>query len=159
MKDIKNYEGIYAVTEDGQVFSYRGNKYLQPTVSENGYASVLFSVNNVQKRFYIHRLVAEAFLEDFDESLEVNHIDECKLNNCVSNLEMVTRKYNINYGSRSIRQGKTRGKPVICLENNTVYYSAREAARVLGLSASGVSRCCNGLLKSTGGYHFLYQEV
>lgn len=95
---------------------------------------MLLSVNKKQKRLYIHRLVAEAYLNDYNENFDVNHKDENKENNCINNLEMCDRKYNINYGSRSKKQGITRGRTVICIDTGKEYYSTHEAARQLGIS-------------------------
>ena len=159
MKDIKGFEGVYAITPEGEVYSYYTKKFRKQQVNQNGYVSVLLSKDGKQKRFYTHRLVAEAYLPDYDNKLDVNHKDECKTNNHVSNLEMVSRQQNINYGSRNVRAAKSRGKPIICIETNKEYYSAREAARELNLWQSSISRCCNGQMKSVNGLHFKYKEV
>lgn len=160
MVDIKGYEGLYAITSCGKVWSYRKQKFLAPNINKkNGYMSVILSVNKKQKRFYIHRLVAEAFIPNQDNLPQINHKDENKKNNCVNNLEWTNAKENINYGSRSLKQGMTRGSIVVCLNNNQEYYSTHEAARQLNLSQSNVQRCCAGIYKQTHGYSFKYKEV
>lgn len=103
MKDIKNYEGLYAVTEDGQVYSYRRKKYLKPALIGHGYLRVCLCKGQEKKNFFIHRLVAEAYLPNPNNLPEVNHKDENKLNNCVENLEWLTSKENANYGTRNER--------------------------------------------------------
>lgn len=159
MVDIKGYEGIYAITSCGKVWSYRNQKFLKLNKNKkNGYMSIILSVNKNKKRFYIHRLVAEAYLDNYSNELDVNHKDENKTNNCVNNLEMVTRKENINYGTRCLKQGITRGKPVICIDTGVEYYSTHEAARQLNIQQSGIQLCCSGKFKSTHGLHFKYKE-
>ena len=86
MKDIKDYEGLYAITEDGRIWSYRSNRFLKPYVRK-GYLRVKLYINGVEKDFSIHRLVAFAYLPNPDNLPEVNHKDENKQNNCVDNLE------------------------------------------------------------------------
>ena len=104
-KDIKGYEGIYQVSNRGCVRSLdrivvdskgvvfkRKGKELRLSVS-NGYPSITLS-NKVKKRFCIHRLVAQAFIENPLNKDEVNHIDGNKLNNNLSNLEWSTKSEN-----------------------------------------------------------------
>ena len=100
MKDIIGYEGQYAVTEDGKVWSYKTKRFLVTSVHRNGYIKVSLWKNNKQKTYFMHRLVAEAFIPNPDNLPQVNHKDENKTNNCVSNLEWCTHKYNNNYGSK-----------------------------------------------------------
>lgn len=106
-KDIKDYKGLYQVSNLGRVRSvdhyasngktqilYRGKvKKLQPN-KRNNYLSVILSKKDKEKRVYIHRLVAEAFIKKVDGKNEVNHIDGNKHNNTVENLEWVTSQEN-----------------------------------------------------------------
>ena len=97
-KDIPGYEGLYQVSDCGQVKSFprKGAKerILKPRLTQNGYHYVNLCKNGNRKTCKVHRLVALAFL-DGDHSLTVNHIDECKTNNHVSNLEYLTREDNV----------------------------------------------------------------
>ena len=99
-KDIKGFEGEYQVSNLGEVKSIRNNKCLRPSViayskdkgkDNDGY----FVVNIKKKQFYIHRLVAEAFIPKIGNKNQVNHIDCNKRNNFVENLEWVTASENI----------------------------------------------------------------
>lgn len=80
--------------------------------------------------YRIHRLVMENFcpVENM-ENLEVNHLDEDKTNNCLNNLEWVTKTENLNYGNRAKKYGESRGKKVRCVETGIIYCSTREAER------------------------------
>lgn len=156
MKDIKGYEGHYAITEDGQVYSYKSKKFLKPNEAR-GYLKVKLSGPN-RKDYYIHRLVAEAYLPNPDGLPEVNHKDENKLNNCVDNLEWCSREYNQTYGTRNQRSARNRSIPVYCVELNKVFEGAQQAARELGLNPSHIGECCKGKAKRHGGYHWQYAE-
>ena len=149
MKDIKNYEGLYAVTSCGKVWSYRRKKFLKPAANKDGYLRVTLSKNKKQKSFLIHRLVAEAYLDNPNNYETVDHIDFDRTNNCLNNLQWMSHSEN----SRKRRCG--RGcKPVRCIELNTIYPSVREAARCLNLDSSSIGKVCRRKLKTAGGYHW-----
>ena len=101
MKDIKGYEGLYAIDENGNVFGYKRKKFLKPLTDSSGYYQVVLCKNGLQKRYLVHRLVAETFLTTTESKAFVNHKDENKTNNSVENLEWCTHKYNCNYGARN----------------------------------------------------------
>ena len=111
-KDIVGYEGLYQVSNLGNVkrlkgYKGRGKGYIveehiiQPSINSRGYQNVILCKNGKTKTFTMHRLVAIAFLYNSDNLPEVNHKDEDKTNNCVDNLEWCTAKYNVNYGTRN----------------------------------------------------------
>ena len=155
MIDIENYEGLYAITRDGKVWSYKSNKFLKPILTRNGYCQVNLYKDGKIKREYIHRLVAFAFLDNPNNLSDVNHIDEDKTNNNVNNLEWLSHKDNINYGTRTKRVSK----PIYCVELDRVFDGAKQAARELSLSQGNITSCCKGRYKTTGGYHFKYAET
>lgn len=109
MKYILGFNRLYSITKDGRVFSHRSNKFLKIGTTNGGYLNTYLylglgygkcsiKVNGKYKRkrkiFLIHRLVAAAYLNNYDDKLEVNHKDFNKENNNVSNLEMVSSKVN-----------------------------------------------------------------
>ena len=154
MKDVQNYEGLYAVTSCGKVYSYRSKKFLKPRKRKNGYLQVNLYKDGERKTCYIHRLVVEAYLPNPNDLPQINHKDENKENNALPNLEWCDISYNINYGSRNQKISK----PVYCVELDKTFDSSHAAARELGLHQSSINRCCNGKLKTTGGFHWRYQE-
>ena len=88
-KDINGFEGLYKISDSGDVLSLRRNIILKPKIDKDGYCVVcLFNGKNNHRT--IHRLVAGAFIEQKDGCNIVNHIDCNKLNNCVDNLEWTT---------------------------------------------------------------------
>lgn len=155
MKDIQNYTGLYAITEDGRVWSYRNNKFLKPTPNSGGYLTVGLNRNGNRKTYYVHKLVAEAFIPNPDNLTEVNHISEVKTDNRVENLEWISRKDNNNYGTRTERTAAAHRKAVYCVELDLVFESQTEATKALNLPKSGISNVLNGRQKTTKGYHFI----
>lgn len=97
MLDIVGYEKLYGITEDGKVWSHRQNRFLKTQLNINGYLKIGLCKDGIQKRFFIHRLVARRFIPNLDSKLQVNHIDMNKLNNHVSNLEWCTNQENMNH--------------------------------------------------------------
>ena len=158
-KSIPGYEGLYEVNNHGQVKSlyYRGNfesKILKPGKDRGGYLYVNLHKNGKAKNYRIHRLVAEAFLSNPENLPCINHKDENKENNCLSNLEWCSYEYNINYGTRNERASKK----VMCIETNEVFKSICEAERVTGVSGGNISACCNGKRNTAGEYHWQYVD-
>lgn len=153
IKDIKGYEGLYAVTTKGRVWSYRKKKFLKQYLNNDGYYQLALYKDGRSETKRINRLVAEAFIPNTKGNCaEVNHIDEVKTNNRVENLEWVTHKENVNHGSRTAKTYKA----VYCVELDKTFESMTAAARELGLEVSSISACCRGKLKTTGKKHFRY---
>ena len=90
LKDIKGFEGLYAVTEDGRVWSYLRNKWLKPGINK-GYYHVRLCKDGKIKIFLIHRLVYTTFKGEIPKGLTVDHIDSNRLNNNLDNLQLLTR--------------------------------------------------------------------
>ena len=165
MKDIKGYEGIYAITDDGRVYSYRKDRFLKPHMNNNGYHQTDLCVN--QKHYYpkVHRLVAEAFIPNPNNYPLVNHKDENRMNNNVDNLEWTTYKYNTNYSNVGYRANLPRWKKVIQLdkEGNVIkeFPCVAQVERELGFSHSNIVNCCNkpDKFKTAYGYKWKYSEV
>lgn len=96
MRDVVGYNGEYSVDEAGNVFSLKFGKCrkLKAILNSGGYYIVNLWKNEKKKTHYVHRLIAQAFLEDYSEDLQVDHIDGCRNNNQISNLRMVTCQKN-----------------------------------------------------------------
>ena len=145
-KDIKDYEGLYQVSNLGRVYSIRNNKILKPKLNKCGYLSVNLKYKGSHVTKSIHRLVSQAFIENPYNFPQVNHKDEDKTNNCVDNLEWCTAKYNINYGTCRERTAQHFRKPVLMfdLNNNFIkeFNSAAEAGSYVNGNSSNIIGCC-----------------
>lgn len=160
IKDIENYEGLYAITKDGKVWSYKRKKFLKPSNNgSGGYYYVNLWKNGKGRNFRIHRLVAETYIPNPNNLPEVNHKDEDKSNNCVDNLEWISKIDNINYGTRTERAAKKTSIPVYCVELDRVFDGAAQASRELGFDRGSITKCCRDRLKTAGGYHWRYAET
>lgn len=95
-KDIIGYENLYRISNTGKVYSLISNKVLSGNL-RSGYKNVQLNKNGKRKNFQVHRLVAIHFINNPNNLPIVNHIDFCRINNNVSNLEWVTQKENINH--------------------------------------------------------------
>lgn len=169
-KDIKGYEGLYQVSNLGKIKTVKGNKTRKLQYDNQGYAHILLCKNNTPKRYKVHRLVAEAFIQNPNNYPFVNHKDEIKSNNNVDNLEWCNAKYNANYGMTQIKRintfKKQKTKPFTKrkviqydYEQNFIkeWQSINEASRKLGITKQSISECCRKLRKTTGGYIWEYK--
>ena len=147
-RDFEKYEVLY----DGRIWSYKTNRFLKPSTLPSGYQQVALTDNEGNiKRYYIHRVVYEAFTcKPIQEGYEINHIDEKKYNNMVSNLELLTHKENMNFGTRNSRAAKSntnnqkRSKAVGAYKDGKLvmtFPSTIEAQRQ-GFNQGHVSSCC-----------------
>ncbi len=123
MKDISGFEGRYAVTEDGRVWSHVSNRFLKPMVNLHGYLIVELRGDSKKKKRYpkqIHRLVAETFLPNSHGLDFVNHKNSQRNDARVENLEWVTRKQNMEYMVAMGRSNFGEKSPVHILNENQV---------------------------------------
>lgn len=180
-RDIKDYEGLYQVSNWGRVKSLGNGKsnnskerFLRPGKDGCGYLQICLCKNGKTKMFLVHRLVATAFLENPNNLPEVNHKDEDKTNNFVGtpendyrdgNIEWCYGEYNKNYGSRNERISKTMtngklSKKVLQFTKTGKFVrewpSANECGRN-GFNHGHIVLCCNGERKTHKGYIWKYK--
>ena len=174
-KDIKGYEGQYQVSNLGRVKSlnYRGigkEQILIPSKQTTGYLFVVLHKNGTRKTFTIHRLAAQAFIENHENLPCVNHIDEDKTNNCVDNLEWCSHEYNINYGThnarcletKKLKKCKNAEKPVLQFTKANKFIkefpSIHEATRCTGINKGNICSCFKGRRTTAGGFVWKYKN-
>lgn len=170
-KHIIGFEGIYQISNIGRVKSLERKvghrllkeKILSPTINntKDGYLQINLSINKKRYPKLIHRLVAEAFIENPNNLPCINHKDENKINNNVDNLEWCDYKYNANYGTALIRsiQKKSRkiGQYSIDGELIAEFNSARDAERKTKFKQVLISKCCKGTIKHA--YNFIWKYI
>lgn len=171
IRDIPNFEGKYAITTTGKVWSYKHKKFLKPKLVGRYEHVDIFDKDKKMHQCLIHRLVAITFLPNPENLPCVNHIDECTTNNSVDNLEWCTYQQNMLHGTRSQRAMQTYGsmekchkasaeahkRMVRCVETGKIYSSVSEAANDINYkSVSHISSCCTGRKKTAGGFHWEY---
>ena len=171
-KDITGYEGYYQVSNLGSVRSVdrmvKGKKeslrfvkgrILQPNLSE-GYLMVGLCKSGRQSTIRVHRLAAEAFIPNPENKRTVNHIDENKLNNTITNLEWTTDRENCNHGNRTVKSSIGRYKPVEQLSLDgcpiKVYEGIKLASENTGISQSKIVDVLKGRRTQTKGYKWRY---
>lgn len=98
-KPILGYENLYSISNFGNVFSIQSKRNIKQTKNSKGYLIVGLCKNKKRKSCLIHRLVAEAFIDNPNKLPEINHKNENPLNNTITNLEWCTHKYNMNYNN------------------------------------------------------------
>ena len=166
-RDIKGYENMYQISNMGNVKSLNykqtgREKIMKSLVDKDGYLFVCLCKNRKVKPFKVHRLVAQAFISNPNNYPCVNHKDENKQNNCVSNLEFCTVKYNNIYNGRQKRIAEKLSKPVLKIDpisNEIVaeFPSIKEVERQLGYNQGNISKCCKGKRNTAGGFKWRYK--
>ena len=134
VKDVKHYEGIYTVSSDGKVFSLTRKIHLKSDKSSE-YQRVTLSKDSITTRYFIHRLVAEAFIPNPDKKPFINHIDNDPTNNNVENLEWCTHSENMIHAHKQGRLANIKASHAAVDINYTRYgenHKERLGARFIG---------------------------
>lgn len=158
-KDVHGFEEAYQVSNFGRIkrkertdSNNRTHKerIMSPSMYSNGYMNVELRMNNKKRRTSVHRLVAEAFIDNPLNLPQINHKDENKANNHVSNLEWCTAQYNIRY-----KDGVKRRRATAILNSNAVckygmegefiekFECATDAAISVNGSCTEILSCCH----------------
>lgn len=165
-KDVVGYEGLYRISNKGTVCRlYKNGKvnFMTPRIL-NGYWRVKLCNGNTQKEYFLHRLIAQAFIPNPDNKPEINHINGIKTDNRIENLEWVTRSENAIHATKTgllkyseYRYNRARdinSKPVMCVETRKIYVSCTEAGKDIKTDAAHIGECISGKRSTAGGYHW-----
>lgn len=177
-RDIDGYEGLYQISNFGRVKSsdrvmpHKAHgtwrikarilkQFLAGPVGSQYKSVFLHQGNGKQNIFRVHRLVAIAFIPNPDGKEQVNHIDGCKTNNYVSNLEWVTALENTAHAWKNglcnnVIEAKSR--PVINVDTGERFSSLKEAANKHGVTGSAIMRACQGKCTQSAGFRWQYTE-
>lgn len=184
-RDVKDYEGLYQVSNMGNVKSLDRiiikkdgksktikERVLSPNKSSNGYLTVQLYPQIEHKRWLIHRLVAQAFIPNPYNLPQIDHINAIRDCNKVDNLRWVTvsenkfnpitRKHNSEAKTGKYGKLHPRSKPVLQydLDGNYIreWENSRQIERVLGKKHSNITACCRGKRKTAVGYIWKYKS-
>lgn len=163
-KDIVGYEGLYQVSDKGNVRSLNYNKTnkvkeLKLVNSKDNYFVVCLHKNGHQKEGKVHRLVAEAFIPNPDNKPQIDHINGNKSDNRVENLRWCTAKENSDNPITKVKmKGIQNGRQINRKDMSKVVYqynlegelinkypSASEAARQIGCHFDTITKACRGV--------------
>ena len=158
----------YIVSDDGRVRRC-GSTNDHSMRDTKGYLTVDLYRDSKRSTKRVHRLVAESFIPNPDNQPEVNHKDGNKHNNCVDNLEWVSKKDNCRHAwamglvkpSRSMLgkhnpHGGRKGKPILVVETGMVYKNLKECEEAIDGNNRHINDCLKGRQKTHRGYHFKY---
>lgn len=147
-KDIKGFEGLYKISNLGRVMNKKDR--ILKTFAQGEYDGIHLMKKGKRYNKKIHRLVAEAFIENPENKREVDHINTIKNDNRVENLRWVTPKENMNNPLTRKNLSEGISKRVVCLNTNKIFKSITEASKYCNTSASYISLCCNNKVDYAG---------
>lgn len=159
MKEHADYE----ISNLGRVKTKKTGRIRKTTISNKGYEQIIVYINKKAKTYYVHRLVANNFIDNPSNLREINHINENKLDNKAINLEWCDGKYNLHYGNRVQRILKTK-EPTFKkikqkdLQGNTIkiWKNIIEIQKETNFNKQSIYKCCKGKHKSANGYIWEY---
>lgn len=161
MKENKKYE----ISNFGKVRTIATGRIRKTRISNKGYEQVGIYIEKKLKYLYIHRIVANNFLENINNSKEVNHINENKLDNRVENLEYCDTKYNCNYGTRNERILKSKEQTFKSIIQKDIYdniikkwNNIIEIKEKTNFKKHSIYKCCEGKHKTAYGYKWEYGD-
>jgi len=175
-KDITNYEGYYQASNFGRIKSVkryicRGfmnklrtvpEKIRQASVDNDGYLTIRLHINGIRKNYFVHRLIAETFLENIEKKPQVNHIDGDKKNCHLSNLEWVTQSENIKHSYNVIGRIASGGaiayKPIIQKDMNGNFLNSYKSITdaIKQTKVNNITACLKGKYSHAGNYKWEY---
>ena len=161
---LPNYSNYIIYPKQGLIWSKKTNKWIGAKNNKGYWQCHLISDDNKQWNTKIHRIIWQSINGEIPKGYEVNHIDEDKSNNSITNLNLLSPKENTNFGTgiqrRAIKQRETQKHKPIAGYNTIgeliyLFPSTREAQRN-GFNSGAISNCCNGLRQSHKGYKWQY---
>jgi hypothetical protein len=179
-KDILGYEGLYTITDKGEVYSlgngnstcpsYKTKRKITLKTTKTGYIHCKLFKDGVRRHYAIHRLVAINFIQNPENKREVNHKDGNKANNCVSNLEWATSSENQKHAFANNLQKRQLGADSKCskkvaqinlLDGSVikVWDCINMIKREIGYNSFGIIGCCKNKPKYKTAYGYRWSYV
>lgn len=144
------------VSNKGRVRSAKKHSHhFKPVLNNAGYELVHLTLDGISQMVPIHKMVAEAFLDNPEDLLEIDHINRCKTDNNASNLRYVSHRENCS------NRGEYTRLPVKCYKDGVliaIFRTAAQAKKMLGIRSDGVTACCKGYQMTCAGYEFSYDN-
>ena len=177
--DIPNFEGLYKISNNGEVLSlgngkstntnFKKQKLLSINIGTNGYKKVKLSKDGKKHWFNVHRLVAKIFVLNPNNNLYVNHKDGDKQNNHYTNLEWCSASENIKHAVKLGLHKPIKGidnkqsKQINQLDLNgeliKTWGSIKEACRINGFNSYGIIKCCKKQKRYKTAYNYKWEYV
>lgn len=163
-KDIQGYEDYYQVSDLGNIRIKRNGRLKYQSKEKNGYKRTTLSfVDHKSKMFLVHRLVAITFVDNPENKPEIHHINHIKDDNRAINLKWVDKSENQKLAYISGNSYSATAKKVKQFTKEGVfikeYNSVREAHKLTKTAYTSIRKCCNGEIKSAGGFKWQYNET
>jgi hypothetical protein len=157
LKEIEEFPD-YMVSECGKIYSKLTKSFLDTSILRGGYESVRFRIKRNPANRFVHRIVAQGFVENPNNYKQVNHKDGNKRNNSYVNLEWVTQSQNQRHAVRNGLKPTKGGVEQYNLKGELVatHLSLRDAALSVGIDKAAISRCCRGAQRSCGSFIWKY---
>lgn len=182
-RPVVGWESLYAVSNLGRVAflnrttrQTQGTYHIKPKLckfmtTKFGYIQARLWLNNKEKKKYVHRLVADAFIPNPNNYPQIDHIDTDKTNNQVRNLRWCTSTMNhLNPITRARNSASKKGHPVLIEKMSVpvvrinpkdptdykIYESAKKAGEIEGFNWNHISDVCRGVRNKTQGFYWKY---
>jgi hypothetical protein len=170
-RDVFGYDYEYKISSFGRLVSLykrkvakngsiliRKPKILKPYTNSLGYNVTSLQKGGRQKMVKLHRLVAEAFLENPQNFPAIDHIDRDKQNNCVSNLQWCNQSLNMQNPLTKAVMSDVKSKPVVCIypDNKTKNFKSAYVARFDGFDPSSITKVCKNKKSTHKGCRWMY---
>lgn len=164
---IEGYEGLYEVSDMGNVRNAKNKNIKVTRKDKRGYLMVELYKNNIRKHLYVHRLVKRNFTPKDEWGESINHLNEDKNDNRLCNLEYCPMLENIAYGTRGKRSGISRinhplrSVKIVCLNSDGIvneFASIAEASRQTKICRPNIIKCLKGSRTYVGGFMWNYKK-
>lgn len=156
-KEIQGFEGLYAVSNRGRVKNLKSGRILKNRIDSFGYAMVyIHKGDGKPKNIKVHKLVAKTFIPNPDNLPQINHIDECKTNNNVENLEWLSASQNVRHSAHQYSCNINQ----LTLDGQFIrqWKSSMQIQRELGYKCTYIIAVCKGKYKQAYGYRWEYVD-
>ena len=156
-EDIPGFPN-YEIGDDREIRNKRTGRILKQCDNNSGYPTVNLYNDGKRTTKGVHRIVAESFVDGYEDGLEVNHKDGNKHNNHRDNLEWGSRGYNESHAYKHGLKYGPKHQPVRVIETGEVFGSIKECARAIGGDERHITKCLRGMQNTHLGLTYEYAD-